>query len=375
MSKRFLSKYFFLIVLLLPFSMGANMRSPGEQGGNPKSGFAVTSKDIDIRHESIIITPNKDFTTAKFEIAYHIETDKAGVQIPLVFYASEFREDFKVWVDGNPIRIKFFNRHESYVNSSSNEPFTHNKYPGIGFWKPEELKYFEVNLTKGKHTIQVSYTADVTEYLRGWVKNYSVGYELWPAKYWKSFGTLTVSINNAKGTVLKTNLGEPTDGSLENNIATWKFKSLPADEILLYHEADVPRFAQILIAISPFGLMLIVAALLFIIHLAIIWFLRRASRRKYKWALITGSIVFPFIALISYMYFYDLIDSIIGENATRYHGYTFLIMFLYPVVMPVYLFILWLITDVIAKRIIKKQDQLYPANPVTKTKQSINPLK
>jgi hypothetical protein len=357
MSRRKINKFSLLLLLLLPLYMGANMRSPGVQGGDPKSGFAVTSKDIDIRHESIVIIPNKDFTTAKFEIAYHIETNKAGVQIPLVFYASEFKEDFKVWVDGKPIRIKFFNENDSYVSSSSNEPFTHNKYPGIGLWKPEELKYFEINLEKGRHTIQVEYIADVTEYLRGWVKNYSVGYELWPAKYWKSFGTLTIKIvNDTKGFVLKTNLGAPKDGSLKGT-AVWKFKSLPADEILLYHEADVPPVAQILIAISPFGLMLIVGAILLISHCLLMWFyIKLHPRRKYSWVLISGSIVFPFIALISYMYFYDLIDSIIGENAARYHGYTFFIMFLYPVVMPVYFFIMWLIDKEITKKLIKKQD-------------------
>jgi len=41
---------------------------------------------------------------------------------------------------------------------------------------------------------------------------------------------------------------------------------------------------------------------------------------------------------------------VIGVDAGRYHGYTILTIFLYPVIMIVYLLIMWLLDFIIKKK-------------------------
>jgi len=56
---------------------------------------------------------------------------------------------------------------------------------------------------------------------------------------------------------------------------------------------------------------------------------------------ILGSLVVPLLILFFHMLSYFIIDWSIGEEASRRHGYTFLILFLYPLLLPVYWFIMW----------------------------------
>jgi hypothetical protein len=58
--------------------------------------------------------------------------------------------------------------------------------------------------------------------------------------------------------------------------------------------------------------------------------------------LITGSVIIPLIVLVFYIYSFDLIDDAIGTAASRYHGYTFLVMIFYPVLAPFYGLVMWL---------------------------------
>lgn len=339
-----INKLFIIFFVLLPITMGANMRSPGERGGSPKSASAIVSKHVDIKHEDIIITPNKGFTNAKFEITYYVKAAKAGSQIPLLFYASEFREDFKVSVDGNLVPLQQMpDKYDAYVLDDFEN--LQNKYSTIS---ERELKYFETNLTVGHHIIKVEYIADVTTYLGGWANYYSVGYELWPAKYWKSFGTLSITINNSQsGLPLRTTLGPPASGNLDK-VAYWKFDSLPVDEFEVFFAPSIPKVAQLLIFITPTGIMLIVFALLAVAHfVAIRYYHKIKASVKISWIVIVGSIIIPFATLLSYIYAYDFIDFIIGEDASRYHGYTIFIMILYPIVMPIY----WIIFKQIDNKI------------------------
>jgi hypothetical protein len=48
---------------------------------------------------------------------------------------------------------------------------------------------------------------------------------------------------------------------------------------------------------------------------------------------------------------YELIDYSIGEEAGNYHGYTFLVIILYPLLLPIYWVIMWLADKTIKGRI------------------------
>ncbi len=67
--------------------------------------------------------------------------------------------------------------------------------------------------------------------------------------------------------------------------------------------------------------------------------------------MIAGSLIIPAIILFYYVYSFEIIDNAIGVNASRYHGYNFLVVFIYPVLMPVYIIIMWLVDRTMKKRL------------------------
>ncbi len=322
---------------------------------------AFTSKDINILSENIQIKIDKYYKTAKFIVEYTIQSDVTGRQIPLLFYAQDYKDSFFVWVDNQRVNIQ--NVPEKYT-SVDNSPFSmfsgsfeknnHTNesdeviiywYKNSGFvYKLNDLKYFETDIEKGTHKIRVEYTAKVWTDISGWIKEYSFRYSLTPAKFWKSFGTLNISVEQ-EGTVrqLSTNIGQPIEKTfhVKND---WTFNKLPDEYLEFSYTPKANNFTNTLITIRPFGLSIIAGTILFALHL---FFVRRYREqfvnKKYSLVVIFGSLVMPFLILLSFMYSYDIIDNAIGKEAGRHHGYVFLVIVFYPILLPIYWTILWLL--------------------------------
>jgi len=75
------------------------------QGNGSNNASPFISQYVDILSENILIIPDSSFTRTYFKITYNITVTKAGVRIPLLFYASEFSSDFKVYVDGQEVKL------------------------------------------------------------------------------------------------------------------------------------------------------------------------------------------------------------------------------------------------------------------------------
>ena len=342
-----------LLICFLAVTARANMASPIQEGSFASAPFI--SRHVDILRESLLIIPDDGFQTARFVIEYHIKANRPGSQIPLLFYASEFREQFSIWLDGREISLKQVP--ESYQELEGT-PFTDFGYffekedwsetprvlleesPSSGFYVSlDDLKFFETDLDEGMHVIRVEYVADQWVDRSGWVKEYSFRYALSPAKYWKSFGELEITLDaSAFAGRLTTNLGEPATGSLQTK-SIWTFSALPTEVVLITYTPDLNPLAGFLLAVSPIGLTLILAVLLVALHLWGIKRYRKINTERSSWVVIIGSLLVPFLILLGYTYTFGLIDAAIGQDAGRYHGYTFLVLILYPVLLPVY----WLI--------------------------------
>lgn len=339
----------FIILLLLPFSMGANMADPGSIFGNPQSASAIINKYVDILHEDIIVTANKDFVTADFKVTYFIRASKSGMQIPMIFYASEFRQDFLVFVDGKPVsllelpyslqpRFTLFADYDVDDNEYFRESIS-DRHPG----NYSELKYFEIDLTKGSHTIEVRYTADVTSRRSIWMDEYGVGYELWPAKHWKSFGSLTIILKNKSGKALQTNLGNPGAGDLKTE-ASWKFNSLPQDSFTVELDPQIGWLANTLVSIGPEILSLPVLIMIPIYHVRLIKRYRLKKPKPYfSWVAILGSFIACFTGLLVYMAIIWMIGLSLGKpyNGNYPGGYAwiFIIFILCPFINIIYLIV------------------------------------
>jgi len=343
-----------LLILCLAHLSWGNMASPITEGTWSASPFI--SQYVAIRYEKIVIIPDAEFKTAEFKIEYHITSDKDGINIPLLFYASEFKSDFRVWVDDEEIGLIAIPAIYETVEGTQFDDFGYlfkdyegrptnvveiNDYPNRGLYvKLEELKYFKTDLLAGDHIIRVEYSANQWLDESDWLKRYHFRYCLSPAKYWKSFGTLDITVDaRAYDNTFYSNLGEPTSGDL-SSIAHWNFTSLPAEVFEISHQAELSSQAQILIAIGPGWFSVLFSVLLILCHYFLIKFSRRKLRdKRYSFSVMLGSLIIPFLALISYMFGFMLIDDVIGAEAGRSHGYTIILVYLYPIAMPFY----WLI--------------------------------
>lgn len=353
------------IVAVILFALSsvsfANMASPLREGTKVASAFS--SNNIDILKEKIVVSLNKENSDANYVVEYTIKTDSEGKQIPLLFYAADYKGNFKVWVDGREVTVQkipdsyfagtFDSFSKSFYSNNYNNPEVAIRWKenSSNIYKLNDLKYFEVDLIKGEHSIRVEYAAAIWENRSHWVKEYGYRYSLSPAKHWKSFGMLEISVN-AYGFSedIKTNLGQPASGRLDS-VAVWKFDKLPADVFEITYTPKVSSFANFLLALEPFGLAVIAGLGLFIIHIFLMWRYRRNHpQKRLSWVMIVGSLIIPAVILFYYVYSFEIIDNVIGVHASRYHGYNFLVILIYPVLMPVYLIVMWFIDWFIKKK-------------------------
>lgn len=357
-----------VIAFFAAFVCFANMASPVLWGSNNVA--PVTSRNIDITKELLVITPAKDFEKATFSIDYFIHTDTTGLQVPLLFVAAGYRDSMTITIDGIPVQSQNLMVAHKLDQGKLNLSFHDfdNQFDTIGgrqnikitwnngsarYYDVAELQYFEANITKGPHTIHVDYNAQIEINRSGWIRSYKCNYFLSPAKHWKTFGGLDVMIDKRNFTKpLNTNLGKPAEHT--GAVTKWHFNSIPADVLEISYTPTVTGFAALLISISPLGLATIAGIMLLATHI-LLMVKYRQKKSIYKLVYYTGMFSVPLFIFICYGYSFDLIDAVIGSDASRYHGYYFLAFIFYFLLAPVYATIIYM-----AGNIIKPKSGLTP---------------
>jgi hypothetical protein len=355
-----------ILTSLLFATSWANMASPIEQEGT-LGATPFISKYVDILKEKITITPDEKFKKAHFKVEYHLQSEKNGVQIPLLFVAKEFSNGISVMLDGKkillmPVPKKYMHQPDSPFSDFS-DSFEKESEQNVtirwsedhGYrYKLSDLFYFEADLSEGIHIVTVEYDADRRIDQSNWVKEYSFLYSLSPAKHWRSFGELEVVLDASKcKKSLKTNFGFPVKRNLQS-IKKWTFSSLPGEFLQVKYTPKINKTAQILIAITPTGLTVIFAIVMSLVHFFLLKELHKKNHLQWaKWLFRLGVFIVPFLVLRWYMYTFNIIDNLIGEEASRYHGYTFFVFILYPFVMPCY----WLFLFFVKEPWVKKMQE------------------
>jgi hypothetical protein len=327
------------------------------------------NENVKIIHEDLRIKIDSTFSTARFEITYHIYASKDGIRIPFLFYAADLKQDFTIYLDGTKIEVteipdiygspdgtKFSDFSYYFSNESGDRDKLQTQLeedPGYSFYVDlNDLIYFETDISEGEHTISVSYTAGNWIDGSDWVNEYSFRYALSPAKYWKSFGSLSITIDaNDFTEEIETNLGFPARGEI-NSLATWDFDYLPKDLLMVVYKPGVSNIAAILIRTGSAKLAYIIGSLVVLIHLTFIY--RARKRKPGKWVVIIGGILVPLIFIFFWIGSYTIIDNIIGEHASREHGYAGIQILLYPIIMPAYWIITWLIDRLLKRNMVSK---------------------
>lgn len=174
---------------------------------------------------------------------------------------------------------------------------------------------------------------------------------MYPAKYWKSFGTLTITLDKTDNDYeLTTNIGSPIKCEI-NKISTWEFDTIPAEILEIIYKPKVNSKAETLIKIRPDRLTYIFGIFLIILHILMVFQYRiKRLQKRFSWIVIIGSLIFPLVFLLSRPLFYTLIDNMIGEHASRLHGYVGLELLFYPMLMPLYWVIMWQIDKYLKRK-------------------------
>lgn len=352
-----MKKIVLIICLIFNHIAHANMASPIIPGTIVATPF--TSQYVDILGENIFIKPDRSFAYANYEIEYRISSSARGVQIPLLFYAIGYQDKFEIYFDGKEIQLKDLPNDLVNIDGKLYSDFEYIFKDAVYHEQEEifieempgsktqvnisDLKYFETDIPEGEHIIKVKYRANSWINSSNWVNEYSFNYALSPAKFWKSFGGLHVTLDaTAFDGKIVTNLPDPTQGTLDS-VAVWDFNELPVETIELQHIPEIKPIAKALINFTPEGMAVSAGIILLLFHAIITIRYRNSNMNKrFSPVMIIGSLLVPLLILITYMTSYDIIDYFIGPGASGRHGYIFLAIFLYPAILPFYFTTMWL---------------------------------
>jgi hypothetical protein len=357
-----------LLLCLLPsFALRANMASPIIWGSG--TGLPFISEYVTVKHESIRIVPSKDFKTCRFKVAYDIFADSSGIRIPMLFVATGYEGGMRITVDGIPVELAKVPEAAFIHNNSPKSRFLDAR-DGYKFYEVEiawgdedrrnynleDLHYFEFDFAAGAHQIKVEYEATVWRDRGNVVAEEYFVYTLSPAKYWKSFGALDITLEASDLPFpVETNLGKPVMGDLSGE-TKWHFDSLPAmDVIQISSKPEVGSTGKFFISMGQGGFMNAAWGILAVIHLIGIWAWRRKHFQKwFSWVWLVGSILIPLIACIVYVASESWIDNAIGPAASRFGSYSFLIIIFYPVYLILHGAVMLLMDFLIRRYRLKK---------------------
>lgn len=253
-----IKEYLLIIGCLLGFQMHlkANMASPQFELLSGVS--TISSRQIDILHEDLKISFDPFFDNAFFNVHYRIRADKSGKQIPLLFVAELYKSNFTVEVDGKSVEVlripeTFYTsgRLKDYsppnIEVEPDEVFVN--WPVFQkVYQKKDVQYFEVNLSKGEHSIIVRYESNsLTDQENNIDTKKSFKYLLSPAKLWKSFGGLSLTIDgtdflkNNPRAYISSDFGDLTPSE---PVKSWEFDSIPADYFYINYYPEVPMNIQ-----------------------------------------------------------------------------------------------------------------------------------
>ena len=355
------NKYVLFLLLFLCFADGSKanmgeMVSRGTLGTRP-----FTNQYIDIIKETLFIKIDKGFEYASIRATYFIKSEKDGINIPLLFYASDFQEDFIVKVDGEIVEIRevpydlkiakgtqfedfdYFFKESNHSNQS--EVIIHESVNNGFYISLKDMKYFETDISKGEHKIEVSYTSKKWTDGWDWINEYSFRYALSPAKYWKSFGDLDIIIDAKEfDSSFITNLGNPSTVDSGKN-PQWIFKEIPMDVIHITHIPKINFLSRVLLFINPLGASILLGLLLFILHYKLLKdFRKKHPNSRYNWMAISGSIISPIIILFIWIKFADWIKLSLGSHAGMGidpYATIFIPILFYPILLLFFSIIMW----------------------------------
>ena len=321
---------FFLSVSIATANMGVPYREGSTHSAIYGRDCCVVSREkinIDIHNR----TDYENRLYAVFHIRYNIESDKEQT-LPLLFIGKSLSQTKHIIINQRPI------------TSVSIDSLSLSRYPFLskdsinGFYyaqytadekvpvELDELIYFNAPLQKGSNTIVVEYEADFVYNNYGFTDDFQVTYSLYPSRFWKSFGPIELNLNlNNFAEVTESNLGK---ANIHEDTYFWEINDLELDiKIIINYKFS--WLAKALLVISPAGIALFAALVLFYLHYR--WMNQTKRRTLIKWL---GIFLVPIFSIIIFLLAYPFIDYVMGQQSK--HGYVFLVVLYYPAAVLCY---------------------------------------
>ncbi|MQP25734.1 hypothetical protein GFJ94_11735 [Flavobacterium sp. LMO8] len=312
-----LKKLYVLLLLFFSIVSNGNMANPYFDGS--KHSTILSSKKISVKKEKIKIVVYEGVAT--LHITYFIESDKAG-KLPLLFLAKDLRKEALVKMNGVTIEKQYYSYDSPFFKEYGISTVLNDSEYNLHFKFDKETEFsenimdvflFEAHLKKGSNVIEVTYKANLGSNTYGYTQNYDFEYLLYPSKYWKEFGTITIDVTVPKDYNL-TNLSHKLASSNQNNYhfqinqnyKDFKFKMVP----------EISGLSEFLIAIGPLKFALFIATLLYGLFIYLTIKIRKKLLSKLKiilWKLVY-SIILTITFYFAYYIFYDLVKVTIGKN-------------------------------------------------------------
>ncbi len=337
--------FFFIVSPLM-----ANMAAPYDFG--QPEGTTFSSEHARITSQSITATLLPDFSGALFEVEYNVYAEEAGTQIPMVFYAPYYQDQFQIWFNGGETEVRRASEHPAQIKElvGDDSADDHDDYITV-WWNDEDsdmyrldnLIFFEADFEEGEQTINVSYRAGSESGTLGWVKSYHIRYSLYPARYWNAYEGLDLTLNFADAPgVIATNLDEYSFTE-DATTRTWQFDTIPDDYFVISYEPEVSAFALWLTGTGYFPLMLLWVILFAAAHLFIVSLIPNRSGFFFRFMLWGGVIAVSFFITLTPLFTHYTIDYFIGPEASGRHGMLPVFIMTLPFVVLIYGAIIWFI--------------------------------
>jgi hypothetical protein len=334
---------------------------------NTLAASLLTSKDVEVLSEKIVVNINKDFSIARYNITYYLKSEITGKDIPLLFYAKSVTDTFfSVSVDGKPLKI-FDSIPQAYYQRFNFDTDTVSIHWGMHseLCPLSELKFFELPVTNQQHRVEVQYYSYVSENSSNWIKEYFFTYSLSPARHWKSFGKLEIIINQEQFRPIATNLGTPGEQNI-GLVNSWVFDTLPADYFIISYTPPMSMLAKVLIQLHPINLTLTAQLMFFGFFLfkAIRFRKKHPQIKRNKWNL-PGAILTAFFFPFGLWLMYELTELALGPHKGQSPFYGIGALGVSYIVYGIFLavgvgvFTVLKITDTYLKKSIKQQTIRY----------------
>ncbi|WP_136669264.1 hypothetical protein [Flavobacterium sp. H122] len=312
-----------LYCILFPIMTYANMANPWIESSSHSVLYGT--KNCDVIKENIFVTLHygefdKEIYPT-FKIKYIIESG-VNQTTPLLFIGIGLSENKSVSVNHEPVKILPYN--DSQIRYIKNEVLNIDK---------EHLIYFIAKLKKGINIIEVFYDASLGYSNKEFKREYELQYSLYPSKFWRSFGPITLQIPlKNEFRFINSNIGLP---KISNGIAEWKITNLSIDTIQLVISKKYGILSEFLFFLSPSGIAFLFLILAFYFHLKLMRVKKIKQTFWYSFIFFSMILLIPILFFIIYYNSFHLIGYYSGQSGMRNRS-SLLIIFTFPLLLLFY---------------------------------------